>query len=184
MAVATPVASTAMELTFEEVYERYLPFVWRSLAALGVPDARIEDATQDVFVAVHARLSSFEARSKLTTWLYAITRNVAVEHIRKRVRERRDDAELANMPRDASPTPEDDMHGAQARSLLLDLVQKLDPAQREVFSLVEIEQIPVKDVAQMLDLKENTVWSRLRLARQAFDAHVARLQARTKDDRR
>ena len=60
----------------------------------------------------------------------------------------------------------------------------MDPGQREVFALVEIEQVPARDVAKMLDLKENTVWSRLRLARREFEKQAARLRARDRESNR
>jgi RNA polymerase sigma-70 factor, ECF subfamily len=179
--VAAPLPSPGDQLTFDQVYERYLPFVWRSLVALGVPDARVEDAAQDVFVAVHAGLAGFEGRSRLTTWLYGIARHVAHEHIRRRIRERRDADELARLPAPPVDTPEDEARIAESRRLLRSLLDQLDPAKREVFALVEIEQIPVKEVADMLGQKENTIWSRLRLARREFQAQVARLQARNKE---
>jgi RNA polymerase sigma-70 factor, ECF subfamily len=170
--------------TFDEVYERYLPFVWRSLAALGVPEWRLEDAAQDVFVAVHAGLRGFEGRSRITTWLYGIARNVAHEHIRRRIRERREADELARVPAPPVETPEDEARATESRRILLEILAELEPEKREVLALVDIEQIPVKDVAEMIGAKENTVWSRLRLARREFQAHVARLQARSKERQR
>lgn len=182
--VAAPSPSPGDPPTFDEVYERYFPFVWRSLAVLGVPEWRLEDAAQDVFVAVHGGLERFEGRSRLTTWLYGIARNVAHEHIRRRIRERKEAVELAQVPPREVETPEDEARTAESRRILLELLGQLDPAKREVFALVEIEQVPVKDVAEMLKLNENTVWSRLRLARREFQEQVARLQARSKEGRR
>lgn len=182
--VAAPSPSPGDQPTFDEVYERYFPFVWRSLAVLGVPESRLEDASQDVFVAVHGGLERFEGRSRLTTWLYGIARNVAHEHIRRRIRERKEAEELAHVPAREVETPEDEARTAESRRILLELLGQLDPAKREIFALVEIEQVPVKDVAEMLKLKENTVWSRLRLARREFQEQVARLHARSKEGRR
>lgn len=48
--------------------------MWRVLRALGVPDAQLEDAVQDVFVVVHRRLSEWQGRAAITTWLFAIWR--------------------------------------------------------------------------------------------------------------
>ena len=182
--VAAPSPSPEEQLGFEEIYQRYMPFVWRCLAALGVPDPRLEDAAQDVFVAVHGGLERFEGRSKITTWLYGIARHVAREHVRRHIRERREADEMAAIPVAPVGTPEDEVRAAESRRVLLDLLAQLEPSKREVLALVEIEQIPVKDVAEMLGLNENTVWSRLRLARRDFQAHVARLAARSKETRR
>jgi RNA polymerase sigma-70 factor, ECF subfamily len=174
------------ELDFDQVYEEHLPFVWRTLAAAGVPESRLEDAAQDVFVVVHGKLPGFEGRSKLTTWLYGIARHVALDHLRRLARERRRVRELAVSP-DGEPlasSPEEEAHAVQARQLLLELLGRLDPAKRDVFVLVEIELIPVRDVARLLNIKENTVWSRLRLARAEFERHAARLRARDREHER
>jgi RNA polymerase sigma-70 factor, ECF subfamily len=179
VAAPAPDAPAGAPLDFDRVYEEHLPFVWRVLAGLGVPESRLEDAAQDVFVVVHGKLSEFEGRSKLTTWLYSIARHVALEERRRIVRDRRREREVAG-PADesAAPTPEQEAGAADARRVLLDLLGRLDPAKREVFVLVEIEQVPVRDVARLLHIKENTAWSRLRLARAEFERHAARLRAR------
>lgn len=179
--VAAPAPDAAgVQLEFDRVYEEHLPFVWRVLAGLGVPESRLEDAAQDVFVIVHGKLGEFEGRSKLTTWLYSIARHVALEQRRRIARDRRREREIAGPVLDdaTAPTPEQETDAAEARRVLLDLLGRLDPAKREVFVLVEIEQVPVRDVARLLKIKENTAWSRLRLARAEFERHAARLRAR------
>jgi RNA polymerase sigma-70 factor (ECF subfamily) len=182
MAVANvlPSARAGAQLDFDRVYEQNLAFVWRVLAAAGVPEHRLEDAAQDVFVVVHGKLAEFEGRSKLTTWLYAIARHVALDVVRKVARERRRQRELADAPEreGTAPSPEETAGEVEARRVLLGLLERIEPQRREVFVLVEVEGIPARDVARMLNLKENTVWSRLRLAREEFERHVARMRAR------
>jgi RNA polymerase sigma-70 factor (ECF subfamily) len=180
VAASVPDAHAGAQLDFDQVYEANLAFVWRVLAGLGVPETRLEDATQDVFVIVHGKLAEFEGRSKLTTWLYSIARHVALDEHRKIARDRRRDREIAEPPIDetVAPTPEEEAGAAEARRTLLDLLGRLDPAKREVFVLVEIEQVAIRDVARLLNIKENTAWSRLRLARAEFERHAARLRAR------
>ena len=187
MAASLPSGERASELDFDRIYDENLRFVWRALVAAGVPEWRLEDAAQDVFVAVHARLSEFEGRSKLTTWLYGIARHVALDHIRKAARERRRTRELSVKvgPEDGSASsPEEELHTAQARRLLLEILGRLHPCRREVFVLVELEQVPVREVAAMLGTNENTVWSRLRLARVEFERHAARMRARNEEGSR
>jgi len=74
------------ETSFAQIYEEYFAFVWRSLRALGVSRSALDDATQDVFVVVHRRLSDFEGRSSLKTWLFGIACRVAANHRRSRER--------------------------------------------------------------------------------------------------
>lgn len=63
--------------TFTQVYQSHAPMAWRSLRRLGVPDAEVADAAQEVFVVVHRKLDGFEGRSSLTTWLTGICLRVA-----------------------------------------------------------------------------------------------------------
>ena len=180
VANALPSARAGARLDFDEVYEQNLSFVWRVLAGAGVPEHRLEDAAQDVFVVVHGKLAEFEGRSKLTTWLYGIARHVALDVVRKVARERRRQREMAEAPEreGAAPSPEETAGEVEARRVLLGLLERIEPRRREVFVLVEVEGIPVREVAGMLKIKENTAWSRLRLAREDFERHVARMRAR------
>jgi RNA polymerase sigma-70 factor (ECF subfamily) len=186
VADALPTGRAGAELDFDEVYEQNVDFVWRTLAAAGVPESRLEDATQDVFVVVHGKLAEFEGRSKLTTWLYAIARHIALDHVRKVSRERRRQRAFADVRDGAAtaPTPEEETREVQARRVLLELLDRLERSKRDVFVLVEIEGVPVREVARMLNIKENTAWSRLRLARSEFERNAARLRARDGEGRR
>src|SRR5689334_16903611 len=67
---------------FAAVYQAHFAFVWRCLRGLGVPQAALDDAAQEVFVVVHRRLPEFRGESSLRTWLYAIVRNVAANQRR------------------------------------------------------------------------------------------------------
>jgi len=163
--VATPVPS------FDEVYAAHFAYVWRILRTFGVPDAALEDAAQDVFVVVHRRLPEFEGRAQMTTWLFAITRRVASAHRRKaNVRDARNEP-LADEP--AGPTDTFAAFSrAQAAATVMAILDTLDEDKRIVFALVELEQLSVPEVARMLDINLNTAYSRLRLARVAFETAV------------
>ena len=62
--------------SFAQVYDRGFAYVWRTLRALGVDEAHIDDAVQDTFVVVARRLDGFEGRARLETWLFAIALNI------------------------------------------------------------------------------------------------------------
>ena len=66
--------------SFDNVYDTYFPYVWRSVQRLGVPAASTDDVAQEVFMVVHRRLAEFEGRSTLKTWLYGIALRVARAH--------------------------------------------------------------------------------------------------------
>ena len=155
--------------SFDDVYAAHFAFVWRVLRTLGVPDAALEDAAQDVFVVVHRRLREFEGRAAITTWLFAIARRVASSH-RRRAGDTRTEV-LVEDPAGATDTFAA-MSRAQAAATVFSILSQLDEDKRVVFALVELEQLSVPEVARMLELNLNTAYSRLRLARAAFEAAV------------
>ena len=167
---------------FDEVYAAHVGFVWRVLRTLGVPDAQIEDAVQDVFVVVHRRLAEWQGRAAITTWLFAIARRVAQAHRRRASRNAASPIEpLSDELADERPgggDPFAELSRVQAAAAVLAILEQLDDDKRIVFALVELEQLSVPEVARMLDLNLNTAYSRLRLARQAFEAAVKARGAR------
>lgn len=159
---------------FDAVYAAHVAFVWRVLRTFGVAEAHIEDAVQDVFVVVHRRLAEWQGRAAITTWLFAIARRVASGY-RRRAGARaasRTEALHDGLVDDGTADPFAEMSRQQAAATVLAILEQLDEPKRMVFALVELEQLSVPEVARMLDLNLNTAYSRLRLARQAFEAAV------------
>ena len=154
--------------SFDEVYEQHVTFVWRTLRSFGVAETQLEDATQDTFVVVHRRLSEWEGRAAITTWLFAIARRVAGSYRRKRGRAEQRDTPLDDKHEDAADTFAA-LSRAQAAATVMAILDTLDEDKRIVFALVELEQLAVPEVARMLELNLNTTYSRLRLARAAFE---------------
>jgi len=164
---------------FEEVYDTYFPYVWRSVQRLGVPASQADDAVQEVFIVVHRRLAEFEGRSSLKTWLYGIALRVARLHrARHRRDEGRDGGDAYALGAPESARPDERAANAEAARIVQDLLASLDEDQREVFVLAELEQLSAPEIAQALDVKLNTVYSRLRLARAAFAASAERVRAK------
>lgn len=161
---------------FDDVYATHVAFVWRVLRTFGVAEAQIEDAVQDVFVVVHRRLAEWQGRAAITTWLFAIARRVASGYRRRAgsragaLTEGLHDGLVDDRAGSADPFAE--ISRAQAAATVLAILEQLDEPKRVVFALVELEQLSVPEVARMLDLNLNTAYSRLRLARQAFEAAV------------
>lgn len=160
---------SAIEIpSFDEVYEQHVAFVWRTLRSFGVAETQLEDATQDAFVVVHRRLPEWEGRAAITTWLFAIARRVAGSYRRKRGKAEQRDAPLDDQHEDSADTFAA-LSRAQAAATVMAILDTLDEDKRIVFALVELEQLAVPEVARMLELNLNTTYSRLRLARAAFE---------------
>lgn len=174
-----PDPSPAAGLTVAELYDQHAAMVFRALRALGVPDASLDDAVQDVFLVVHRRLADFEGRSAVTTWLYGIARRVAADHRRKRPLGTGPLATLTELPElpDRGPAPDQTLARRRAARTVMEILETMDPDKREVFALMELEQLSAPAVAEMIGVPLNTVYSRLRLARQRFEQAVARIAA-------
>ena len=167
--------------TFDSVYESYFEYAWRSLRRLGVEEASVDDAVQDVFIVVHRRLEQFEGRSSVKTWLYGIVIRVASDYRRARKRKAHPE-ELTDKVVDHSQTsPDEAAARKQARDILDQILSQLDEDKREVFVLTEIEQLTAPEVAEVLKIKLNTVYSRVRTARQDFEQAMQRF--RTQQER-
>ena len=174
----TPVDSApAPAATLESIYREHYRFVWRSGLRMGVPRDQIEDVVQDVFVVVSERLHTFEGRSSLSTWLFAILFRVAAQHRRKQTKAQRKEAPAMSRPMAA----DENLARKEAAELFERMLDELEPDQRAIFVLFELDRTPAKEIADALGIKVNTVYSRLRLARKKLNRSLARFKAR--DDR-
>jgi RNA polymerase sigma-70 factor, ECF subfamily len=169
---------------FAEVYESCAKLVWRNLRRLGVPEAALEDAAQDVFLVVHRRLPEFEGRSSLRTWIFGIVLRVAAKHRRKArglaVREAPIPNELSQaLSAPAQDSPYERALQRQATELLQRVLETFDDERRALLIMVDLEQTSVAEAAEALEINLNTAYSRLRAARRAFEAELSRLLGKT-----
>lgn len=163
------------------VYNEHHDFMWRSLRRLGVDAADVEDAVHDAFLVVARRLVEFEGRSSLRTWLFAVAIRVAQSRRRDRQRE------VHHLERYESVAPrqsDDPWPRQEMRVILHQLLDTLEEDQRIVFIMIELESMTAPEIAAALELKVPTVYSRLRLAREAMRRAVTRYLARTRETAR
>jgi RNA polymerase sigma-70 factor (ECF subfamily) len=168
--------------TFEAVYAEEFAFVWRNLRRMGVRDASLRDATQDVFLVVHRRLGEFERRAPLRSWLFSIVKRVASHH--RRTQQRRDvnnDEEADALP-GAWTGPEQHAADSEALRFFLSLLEELDDDKRAVFVLSELEEMTANEIAAALSCNVNTVYSRLRLAREKLRAAYERRRGKKREE--
>jgi RNA polymerase sigma-70 factor (ECF subfamily) len=170
-------------LDFAQVYDAHVDLVWRALRRFGVSEASLEDATQDVFLVVHRRLAEFEGRSSVSTWLYGIAVGVARNH--RRTRRRRPEQPTEGVEDELvarGASPERSASDRETVRMLDSLLGELDADKREVFVLAELEELTAPEIGAALGLNVNTVYTRLRAARAAFEQALARRRAREQDE--
>lgn len=173
-----PEAAAARAPAFAAIYAAHFSYVWRTLGRLGVREAELEDAAQEVFVVVHRRLDSYDPARPIKPWLCGIAHRVATAE-RRRARHRRET--LCEAPaRDAisGSTPEKRVALRQRFDRVRAALRALDPDQRVVFVMAEMEEIACPDIADALGIPLNTVYSRLRRGRKRFKAELEALRRR------
>jgi RNA polymerase sigma-70 factor (ECF subfamily) len=173
---ATPSAareSGVDERRLAAVYAEHHAFVVRSLLRLGVDEHRVDDAVHDTFMVVAKRLHEFEGRASMRTWLFAIVMRVAQSVRRDAARERTRRERLREQTEDAMLPFE----GADAARTLHRLLDRLDDDKRAVFVMAELEGMTAPEIATVIGAKLPTIYSRLRLAREELERHVARARA-------
>lgn len=164
---------------FDEVYRDYAKFIFAVLLRLRVPPSAVDDALQEVFLVAYRRRRSFDEGASLRSWLYGIAIRVARSRNRRAAFRRlilfplRDEDEAV-----ASEPMQDRVENNEALTVVDSLLSQMPQKQREVFVLAELEELTAKEIADILGCNVNTVYSRLRLARERFEAAAVRYRAR------
>jgi RNA polymerase sigma-70 factor, ECF subfamily len=161
---------------FDTLYEEYFHFVWRQARRMGVEPSAIDDVVQETFVVIHAKLPGLRSPDSLRSWVYGIVRRAAMEH-RRIVRRAAKEAVLPAIPGTFGVSPLTPLEATELscqRDLLENLLGGLSAPKREVFVLAELEEMSVPEIAEALDIPLNTAYSRLRHARQEFEAALDR----------
>jgi RNA polymerase sigma-70 factor, ECF subfamily len=141
---------------FEALVRAYQTHVWRFLRHLLGDAALAEDCTQETFLRIHRRLTSFRFRSKFSTWVFTIARNAGIDALRGRERRAR---LLDDLPPPA-PT-RDPADRVEIAAAVASLPDKL----REAFVLVEVLGLTYREAGEAGGAPEGTMKSRVFRAR-------------------
>jgi RNA polymerase sigma-70 factor (ECF subfamily) len=149
-------------------------FIWRLLRRLGIPEASVDDATQQVFCVLSRRVDDIKPGSE-RSFLFGAALRVASD--RRRSREFRDaPREAAGDEVDPAPNPEELAERHERRALLQEILEALPMELRTVIILFELEQMTKVEVGELLGIPVGTAVSRLRRAREEFKALAKRHQ--------
>lgn len=161
----------------DAMVKAHFAFVWRSLLRLGVPRADAEDALQQVFIVAARRIDDIDPdRERAFLFGTAVRLSSRARRTVQRRREVLDDAPGEQL--DPAPTADERLDRARARAELDTILDDMPLDLRAVFVLFELEQVTMAEIAVMLDLAPGTVASRLRRAREHFQAAVKRRNAK------
>ena len=156
---------------FASIVERYTPLLYSlSYRMLGNGE-EAEEAVQEIFLKAYKSLQKFRISRRFHPWLYTI----AINHLRSLIRKksRRSGLKILPFKDEVLPTvaphgqmnPEELVEQAEGELLAAEAIQELRSEYREVFLLRKVEGLPVKEVAEILELPEGTVKTYLHRAR-------------------
>jgi RNA polymerase sigma-70 factor (ECF subfamily) len=146
------------DFEFQQIYDRHHEFVQRICRRIcGENDAA--DVAQKVFLTLFRSLDRFHGEAKFETWLYRITVNECLQHLRHERRRRHPSLEFEAAGKDGAQA------AVEARELLELALAKIEPDLRAIFLLREVEQLAYREIAEVLEISEGTVASRLNHAR-------------------
>jgi len=160
---------------YRRLVEGYQDRLFGLVRSMVSSQEQAEDLTQEIFVKAYFALSSFEGQSAFYTWLYRIASNHSLDYLRKYRPPQvsldqpfREDSEMTledTLLAPPSDRPEARLEGGPEAAALL---AALEPDQRWILSLRELEGHSYEEMAEILDCPMNTVKSRLNRAREAL----------------
>lgn len=130
------------------------------------------DVAQEAFLAAWRGLPSFRGEAGFATWLYRLTANAAIDHLRRSRRQRSeaslDDGELGLDAVDPAPTPQEQAESESLREAVRWGMGELSREHRQVLELREYRELSYEEIAGQLGVDLGTVKSRLSRARGAL----------------
>lgn len=153
---------------------------WAAYKILGDAEAS-RDVAQEAFVRVWRALDRFDFSMAFSTWLYRITVNLAIDHLRRNRRHKGADLDqfresVADDSSIAPDAPQDSREVARSVRLVLDT---LDEKYRTVLILRDLEGLSSKQIADITGIAHATVRWRLHIARKQFREGWERLENRS-----
>ncbi|MDD3080155.1 MAG: RNA polymerase sigma factor [Paludibacter sp.] len=164
---------------FEVLIDKYQPAVF--LTAIGFVHVKedAEDIVQEVFVKVYQSLAGFKGDASFSTWLYRITVNVSLNHLNRnkfRLLIGFTDNLLHHENRYSEDlNPADEIIGNENARIIRKAIDSLPDKQRTAFVLSKYEDMPQKQIAEILQVTEGAVEQLLQRAKQSLQKKLKHL---------
>jgi RNA polymerase sigma-70 factor (ECF subfamily) len=161
-------------LAMQVLFARHHVRVYRFVLRLVRDEATAEDLISEVFLDVWRQAGRFEGRARVTTWLLAIARFKALSALRRKP-ERELDEETAEAIEDTSDTPDVTLEKKETGEVIRRCLTSLSAEHREIIDLVYYHEKSVEEVAEIVEIPEATVKTRMFYARKKL-AELLRAQ--------
>jgi RNA polymerase sigma-70 factor (ECF subfamily) len=158
------------------LYDRFQGDVYRFAARLA-STTEADDIVQMTFIEAYRSAPRFRGEAAVKTWLFGIAANLVRNHHRGTQRKHRAHDSLQTMPRRPPTDPGEAITREQQRRWLAQAIETLSPALREAYILCVVEDVPGKEAATILGIREASLYRRLTDARNAIRAAIEELQS-------
>lgn len=158
---------------FTAMFRGEYGYVWSALRRLGVRESDAEDVAHEIFLRVHDKLDQYDPSRPPKPWLFSFVYRAASDY-RKLARHRIEVMEEQDGPSDGE-TAEQQLAKADDARLVNDALASLDFDRRTVLVAFEMDDVPMKAIAEATGVPLFTAYSRLRLAREDFREAIERL---------
>ncbi len=170
----------AFEVLVREHQDRVFDFCVRMVG----DREEANDLVQEIFVSVHQNVGKFREDSKLSTWIFRISKNQCInrlKYLKRRGRGRSDEYEdvgedVLSGAMGAPPTPDEALESARERARVQWAISQLEPDARMLVALRDIEGLSYEEIIEITELPEGTVKSRLHRAREKLAELLGRLE--------
>ena len=150
---------TGSQVAFGVLMKRYERVVYRIGFSYAKEPEHAMDITQNVFLKTYEKLALFKGTGKFKAWLMRLTYNECTDWLRKN-RRFKQDVELTpvNTPI-LQPVQEKEMARREYREILINEMQELNPKQQMVLSLRYFEDMPIREIANVMECTDGNVKS-------------------------
>lgn len=152
---------------FSILYDRYARKIFSKALGMLKDEFKAEDATQEIFAKIFLNLHKFNGRSKFSTWVYSVTYNYCIDYIRKTRKERDLFAgEMENPPEIIDEEVPDEALLQMEVSRLKHVLTELNDGDRAILLMKYKEELPIKEIARMVEKQESAVKMQLKRAKE------------------
>lgn len=156
-------------MLFGILYDRFDKLVYNKCRGFSRSDDEAEDLTQDIFLKLFVKLSSFKGRSKFSTWLYAFTYNHCVNYVNrstaKKIEKQSVDADNLKDDYYDADDNDDSIRNLKVEKLK-DALEKISPEEKMILLLKYQDSLSIKDLTGVFDIGESAVKMRLKRAKE------------------
>jgi len=162
------IVSSNDTLLFEVLYDRFAHVVYNKCLGFSKSTDEAQDLTQDIFLKLFVKLSTFKGKSKFSTWLYAFTYNHCVNYVNRNTAKKIEKQSVGteNLEETYNEEEEDiSIYQLKVEKLKVAL-EKISPEDKMILLLKYQDFMSIKELQGILDIGESAVKMRLKRAKQ------------------